>query len=142
MNKDKIKIFLIDDDALFLKMLEIEFHNNSDFTIETFTTGGLLLENLFQNPDVIILDYILNSINKNAMDGVETLDKIKAFNNEIPVIMLSSQEKNDVGIFCMHHNAFDYVVKNEKAFIRLQKIITSIFSNKKSEKELKWISDN
>lgn len=142
MNKDKIKIFLVDDDQLFLKMLEIEFHNNSDFIIETFTTGELLLENLSGNPDVIILDYILNSIDKNAMDGVETLDKIKAYNKEIPVIILSSQEKNDVGIFCMHHNAFEYVVKNNNTFFRLQKIINRIFNNKKTDKELKWVSDN
>jgi CheY-like chemotaxis protein len=99
--------------------MEIEFHNNTDFTIETFATGELLIENLFKNPDVIILDYSLDSINKDAMNGVETLDKIKAFNPEIPVVILSSQDKNDVGIFCKHHNAFDYVVKSEKTFIRL-----------------------
>jgi hypothetical protein len=38
----------------------------------------------------------------------------------------------------MHHHAFDYVVKSETAFMRLQKIITSIFSYKKMEKELNW----
>ena len=47
------------------------------------------------------------------MNGIETLDKIKAFNPEIPVIMLSSQDKIDVAIECMHHQAFDYVVKSE-----------------------------
>jgi DNA-binding NtrC family response regulator len=84
------------------------------------------------------LDYQLDGTDKNAMNGMETLDKIKAYNPDIPVIMLSAQDKIDVAIACMHHRAFDYVVKSETAFIRLQKIITVIFSYKKMEKELKW----
>ena len=140
-NENKIKLFLVDDDALFLKSLEIEFLQHADFTIETFATGELCLENLSHNPDVILLDYHLDGIDKNAMNGIEALDKIKTFNPDIPVVMLSSQDKIDVAINCMHHRAFDYVVKSETAFMRLQKIITAIFRYKKMEKELSWYMD-
>ena len=136
--KDRIKLFLVDDDVVFLKALEIEFLQHADFAIETFATGELCLENLSANPDVVILDYHLDGIDRDAMDGIETLDKIKTFNSDIPVVMLSSQDKIDVAINCMHHRAFDYVVKSETAFMRLQKIITTIFSYKKMEKELSW----
>lgn len=135
---EKIKIFLVDDDAFFLKCLEVEFLQHADFAIETFATGELCMENLSHHPDVIILDYHLDGIDKNAMNGMATLDKIKAFNPDIPVVMLSSQDKIDVAINCMHHRAFDYVVKSETAFVRLQKIITTIFRYKKMEKELSW----
>lgn len=134
----RIKIFLVDDDALYLKSLEIEFLQHADFAIETFATGELCLQNLVNNPDVIILDYNLDGIEKDAMNGLDTLDKIKATSPDIPVVMLSSQDNIDVAINCMHHRAFDYVVKSETAFMRLQKIITSIFSFKKIEKELNW----
>lgn len=137
-NGDKIKLFLVDDDALFLKSLEIEFLEHADFEIETFATGELCIENLSHNPDVVILDYLLNGITENAMNGIETLDIIKAFNPYIPVVMLSSQDKIEVAVNCMHHKAFDYVVKSETAFLRLQKIITLIFNYKKMEKELSW----
>ena len=137
-NENKIKLFLVDDDALFLKKLEIEFLQHADFEIETFATGELCLNNLTKNPDVVILDYHLDGIDKNAINGMETLDKIKASNPDIPVVMLSSQDKIDIAIDCMHHRAFDYVVKSETSFMRLQKIITSIFSYKKMEKELSW----
>ena len=73
--------------------------------------------------------------------GIEVLDKIKAFDNEIPVIMLSQQDKIEVAVDCMHHQAFDYVVKSETAFVRLRKIITTIFQYRKIEKELKWYMD-
>lgn len=135
---ERIKLFLVDDDAVFLKSLEIEFLQHADFEIETFATGEFCMKNLEHNPDVIILDYHLDGIDKNAMNGIQTLDKIKSFNQDIPVVMLSSQDKIDVAINCMHHRAFDYVVKSETAFVRLQKIITTIFRYKKMEKELKW----
>ena len=141
MNKDKIKIFLVDDDALFLKSLEIDFMEHADFTIETFATGEVCIDHLSQIPDVIVLDYFLDGIDKTAMNGIETLDKIKAFNPDIPVVMLSSQDKIEVAIDCMHHKAFDYVVKSETAFMRLQKIITTIFHYQKIEKELSWYMD-
>ena len=136
--ENKIKIFLVDDDAVFLKLLEIEFLQHADFAIETYATGELCMAGLLNEPDVIILDYYLDGIDKNAMNGIETLDKIKVYNPDIPVVMLSSQDKIDVAIECMHHRAFDYVVKSETAFMRLQKIITTIFRYRKMEKELCW----
>ncbi len=140
-DENKIKIFLVDDDALYLKSLEIEFLEHADFVIETYATGELCIANLSRNPDIIVLDYHLDGIDLNAMNGLATLDKIKSTNQDIPVIMLSSQDKIDVAIKCMHHRAFDYVVKSETAFMRLQKIITTIFSYKKMEKELSWYMD-
>jgi two-component system, OmpR family, response regulator len=135
---DKIRLFLVDDDALFLKALENEFLQNDDHIIETYTTGEQCLLNLSRNPDIIILDYHLDGIEKNAMNGIETLDKIKLFNPAIPVVMLSSQDKIEVAVSCLHHGAFDYVVKSETAFMRLQKFIATIFQYKKLENELKW----
>jgi two-component system, OmpR family, response regulator len=138
MNIESIKIFLVDDDIVFLKLLEIEFSQNETFMIKTFATGELCLANMHQQPDVIILDYHLDGIDKNAINGIQTLDKIKAINADIPVIMLSSQDRIDVAIDCMHHKAIDYVVKSETAFMHLQKIIKNIFTIKKMEKELNW----
>jgi two-component system OmpR family response regulator len=140
-NENKIKIFLVDDDALFLKSLEIQFLENGDFDIETFATGELCIKNLDSNPDIVILDFHLDGIDKTAMNGLETLDKIKKINPEIPVIILSSQDKIDVAISCMHHKAFDYVVKSETAFVRLQKAISTIFKYQKLEKQLSWYMD-
>jgi len=138
MDENKILLFLVDDDALFLKSLEIEFTDNTDSIIKTFPTGELCLKNISQNPDVIILDYHLNGIDKNAINGLETLDRIKTANQAIPVVMLSSQDKIDVAVNCMKHQAFDYIVKSETAFIRLQKTITTIFHYQKLEKALSW----
>jgi two-component system, OmpR family, response regulator len=137
-NEEKVKLFLVDDDALFLKLLEIEFLEQGGFDIETYSTGELCIAHLSNNPNIIILDYHLDGIDKTAMNGIQTLDKITAINPGIPVVMLSSQDKIDVAVNCMHHKAFDYVVKSETAFMRLQKVITNIYAYKKLQKELNW----
>lgn len=140
-NDNKIKLFLVDDDAVFLKTLEIQFLDHADFNIETFATGELCIANLSKKPDVVILDFHLNGIDKTAINGLQTLDEIKKIDADIPVVILSSQDKIDVAVQCIHHNAFDYVVKSETAFVRLQKIISSIFELKQMKKELNWYMD-
>jgi two-component system OmpR family response regulator len=137
-NEKKILLFLVDDDALFLKSLEIEFAQNTESVVKTFATGELCLEDISQDPDIIILDYHLNGVDKDAINGLETLDRIKTANPQIPVVMLSSQDNIEVAVNCMKHQAFDYIVKSETAFIRLQKAITTIFHYQKIEKALSW----
>jgi two-component system OmpR family response regulator len=139
--ESKIKLFLVDDDAVFLKLLEIQFLNHGDFEVVTFATGELCIERLNEKPDIIILDFHLDGIDETAINGIETLDAIKQFDSEIPVIMLSCQDKIEVAVECMHHKAADYVVKSETAFVRLQKIITSVFQFNKMKKELNWYMD-
>lgn len=135
--KNKKLIFCVDDDALFLKSVEIELQKDKSFKINTFSSGEKCLENLSAKPDIIILDYFLDGLNETAMNGLKTLDAIKEKDEDIPVIILSSQDSIEVAVNCLHHHAFDYVVKNETAFIRLKKNISSILLYKKMEAEIK-----
>ena len=134
----KIKVFLVDDDAVLLHLLKIEFAQHTDYQVESFPTGELCLAHLAEKPDIIVPDFHLDSIEKGAMNGLETLDKIKTADPKIPVIMLSSQDKIEVAVSCMHHGAFDYVVKSETAFMRIEKNIAAFFKFKKLEKQLNW----
>ena len=140
-DKKKIKLFLVDDDPLYLKMLEIELQQSEEFILENFETGEVCIANLHKRPDVIILDYFLDNFDKKAMNGIQVLDLIKSLNPEIPVIMLSAQDKIEVAVNCMHHKAFVYIVKSETAFVRLRKAISTIMHIRKTEKALNWYMD-
>jgi two-component system OmpR family response regulator len=140
-NGKQTLIFIVDDDALYLKALEIEFSQNNESEIRTFSTGELCLANISQNPDVIILDYYLNSIETDAINGLQTLDKIKTFNPQIPVIILSSQDNIEVAVNCMRHKALDYFVKSDTAYFRLEKAIVDLQHNQKVQKTLNWYMD-
>jgi DNA-binding NtrC family response regulator len=64
--------------------------------------------------------------------GLKPLDKIKEFDPDIPVVMLS--QDMDVAISCMHHKAFDYG-KSETSFLHF-KNITAYFHFERIERNL------
>ncbi len=140
-NPPKIKLYLVDDDAVFLKSLEIDFMSSLFFEIHCFSSGEDCLAAMDGQPDIVVLDYMLDGINPIAMNGIQTLDGIKKINKDIPVIMLSGQDKIDVAVNCMHHKAYDYVVKSETAFMRIERNIANILKNKKMETQLEWYMD-
>ena len=127
---NKIKIFLVDDDIVFLKLLEHALRQHANFDIETYASGEMCLAHLAHKPDIIVLDYHLDGIDKQAMNGINTLTKIKTTHADILVIMLSSQDNLDIALDCMSHKATDYVLKNNTAFLRLPLIINSFFNFK------------
>ena len=138
----KISIFLVDDDALYLTLLQTELSENQGYIIKTFANGELCLEKISEVPDIIVLDYHLNGIEKNALNGLDTLRKIKIINPDIPVIMLSSQDKIEVAVNCMKLKAVDYIVKSETAFARLNYSINNIMYYKKMENIVSWYMEN
>ncbi len=140
-NQSKFKIFLVDDDILYLKMLEIDFLKQANFEINSFSSGEACIENLSKKPDLIILDYHLDGTNKLALTGIQAIDQIKKINSTIPVVIFSGQDKIEVAIDCMHHKAYDYVVKSETAFIRLKQIINKIIEFNHMETQLVWYMD-
>ena len=123
--ENKLKIFLVDDDPLYLKSLEIDFIQAGNYDFEMFTTGELCIENLYKKPDIVVLDYHLDSINKQARNGIETLDVIKRFDPKIPVIILSSQDKIDVAVSCMHHMPLITWLKAKLLFCDCRKSCTT-----------------
>jgi two-component system OmpR family response regulator len=137
MKKEKkISVFLVDDDAIFLKVMETQFKERSSYEVKTFSTGDECLSSLYLKPDIIFLDYYLNPSNPKANTGLQVLDQIKAVDPNIHVVMLSSQDNVEVAINCMKHHAFDYIVKGESSFIRARKVISVLFYQNKLKEEL------
>jgi two-component system OmpR family response regulator len=126
----QITIFLVDDNALYLKNLELTFSSKPYYNVQTFATGELCLEQLHQKPDIIVLDYYLNSISKQAINGLETLIQIRALDQQVPVIMLSEETSAEVAANCMKHRANEFIIKGDISFARLREIITTIFIDK------------
>ena len=127
MNKQIIKtinIFIVDDNQLFASTLKVAIENmfdNLPIHVSTFETGEKCIEKLAENkPDLVILDYQLNSMSPSALDGLQVLDKIKLNNNTTNVIMLTSNDHIDIALKSFHSGASDYVVKTENQFIKIK----------------------
>ena len=122
-------IFLVDDDPMHTQMVKDHLTQKINANITTFSTGEDCIANLGLDPTLIVLDYNLNSIKKDALDGIEVLQKIKEQTPDVDVIMLSGQDKIEVAVDTMKYGAFDYVVKNESAFIRTENVVKNILNN-------------
>ena len=60
--QQEIRIFLVDDDLLFLKALEHSISGKlTSVKIQTFQTGEACLQQMKFKPQIVILDYYLNS---------------------------------------------------------------------------------
>lgn len=132
-NIKTITVFLVDDNALYLKNLERFFSSKPYYNLVSFSTGELCLEALSLNPDIVILDYHLDGIVKNSINGLETLIRIRSVNPHIPVVMLSGETDLEVVKKCMIHDASEFIIKSDICFARLREIITTIFIDKQSD---------
>ena len=121
-------IFLVDDDQKHLLLLKehLAKHLPYKLKLETIQSGEECLQKLNENPDLIILDYYFDGVSDDAPNGVEILRKIKQAKPNIPVVMMSHQDKLEVAVTCYDFGVKDYIIKNETAFARAQLVVRNI----------------
>lgn len=117
------KIFIVDDDQMLTEALSDYLTRNAAHQITCFATGEACLKHLHENPDIIILDYYLDTVQKDAANGIEVLKAIKQHHGNIHVIMLSSQEKYGIAMQTIQKGAEQYVIKDGDAFANIEKMI-------------------
>lgn len=125
-NKMVKKIFVVDDDEMMSTLLEDYLTTKTFHEIKLYSTGEECLKNLREQPDVVILDFNLNSENKNAANGMQILESIKKINKYIHVIMLSGQDAYGTALQTIRKGAEDYVIKDEDAFEKIVAIIDGL----------------
>lgn len=121
MSDKPFKIFVVEDDEWYNRLLVHNLSLNPDYEIESFTNGKECLNNLDKNPDVVTLDYRLPD-----MMGLEVLKKIKAENEEIQVILISEQDEIEVVVDLLKYGAYDYLVKSKDIRERLLNTVQNI----------------
>jgi DNA-binding NarL/FixJ family response regulator len=121
---NKPKVFIVDDEPLLSEMLtDYLLGHNPNLVIRSFLTGEACLKNLYEKPAIVVLDYHLNSRERDAANGLEILKEIKRKYKTTPVIMLSSQESYSKALQTITYGAIHYVIKGQEAFEKIQKLI-------------------
>ena len=106
-------IFFIDDDTVILNLMEFTFQKRHDYEVVCFRTGEECLENLDQNPRLIVLDHILAGAGENKLNGLDTLKEIRKVNTYIPVIILTGQGDDSLLSEFMENGANRYLTKDD-----------------------------
>lgn len=137
--KNQINIFIVEDNNVFTLALKADIEtvfSNKDIKIHTFETGETCMQR-FKNeqPQIVILDYNLNSKYPDAANGIHVLDWIKKENAETNVIMLTSEDHIAIALKAFKHGASDYVVKTETKFKKINYSLFNIFKMMEAKNE-------
>ena len=117
------KIFVVDDDTMLTEAIKDWLTRNIPHVVTVFNTGEECLKQLHEKPDVVVLDYHLNSVSKDAANGIEILRAIKKYDTSIHVIILSSQENYRIAAQTIQKGAEQYVIKDEDAFRKIASMV-------------------
>jgi len=106
MIPDKLKILVVDDDHKILYAFREVLKKDGHIYLEA-TNGEIALARVDdQSPDLVFMD-----INMPGMDGLSALEKIKAMNPGLPVIIITGEGTMDTAIQAIRYGAFQYLIK-------------------------------
>ena len=140
MKNHKKLIFIVDDDEIYSSLAANRL-SNTDTEIKIFNTGESMLKQISQNPELIVLDYNLNSTEINAMDGKAVMKVLMDRQAKIPIILLSGQKDIETAIDLLKLNASDYISKGDQDLDKLETSVKKILQMKEVQKEI-YINKN
>lgn len=124
MDKRKL-LFIVDDDS-FINMLVVRKFTSEGYEVEAFESGELCLRAIDRNPDLVILDYLFAGEQKEYANGLEIFNRIKELKPDMPVIMLSGQEKGEIVLELARKGMADYIIKDSNLLDNLHVAIQEI----------------
>lgn len=116
-NKDDL-IFMVEDNETYSLMFDYLLTKYTNCNVKRFTSGEECIEHLKMNPQLVVLDYFLPQMN-----GLELLKKIKEYNPEIAVVVLTQQNDENVAKQLIDAGVDKYFHKGEDSFEKVCKAI-------------------
>ena len=87
-------IFFVDDEPMFINLMEYTFKCRSGYTVQTFNSGTECLNSIHLNPDLVVVDFFLNT--DDSMTGMDLVKKIKEIYPSTYLIFLSGNDDIEV----------------------------------------------
>lgn len=125
------RIFVVEDDPVYQRFIKYVVELDSEHEVHVFSTGKECLANLSLQPHIITLDYSLPD-----MTGEEVLKKVKQYNSEIGVIILSGQQDIVTAVKLLRQGAFDYITKDTETKERLHNSLQHIKNQVRLKREV------
>ncbi len=138
MSQHKKLVYIVDDDPLQVQLMSDYLKEKFPFDVRGFSTGEEAVNNLPNHPDIVILDYYLNSVKADARNGSEILQFIKKEFPNIQVIMVSGQDSIEVAVDTMRFGAKDYIIKGKSQLHRLDHTIEKVLAAERMRRKLNY----
>ncbi len=121
MTERPLKIFVVEDNEWYNKLLVYTLSLNPDYEVKSFFNAGDFLNCIGESPDIVTLDYRLPDLS-----GLEVLKRIRQENGEIQVILISEQEDIELVVTLLKLGAYDYITKSDDIKERLLNTIQNL----------------
>jgi response regulator RpfG family c-di-GMP phosphodiesterase len=132
MSDNKFTIFVVEDSDIQRSMMADHLAKYKNVEVVTYSGGDYCLKDLIfekvQPPELILMDYFLDSNTVNAKDGLETLAKLKEIAPYTNVIMFTSVENKRIMELAKQKGAMDYIFKGQDSYEKLDEILAREFS--------------
>jgi DNA-binding NtrC family response regulator len=131
MTERPVKIFVVEDNEWYNKLLVYTLSLNPDYEIRSFFNARDFLNCLSESPDIVTLDYRLPDLS-----GLDVLKRIRQENDDIQVILISEQEDIDLVVTLLKMGAYDYITKSNDIKERLLNTIQNLTKDISLKKEI------
>lgn len=115
-------IFVVEDDILYLNLINKELEKMGYQKVTSFATGKEAMQGLDKKPDIALLDYFLEK----DFTGMDILKKLRSRFPDTQVIFLTASDDVNIAVDTMRNGAYDYIVKGDTAFIRIRHLLKKI----------------
>lgn len=126
-----VRIFVVEDNEWYNKLLVYTLSLNPDYEVKSFFNARDFLDHPGEWPDIVTLDYRLPDLS-----GLEVLKRIRHENNEVQVILISEQEDIDLVVTLLKMGAYDYITKSEDIKERLLNTVQNLARDLSLKKEI------
>lgn len=123
--KEKL-VFVVDDDKLVAGLVTMRLSEDG-YRVRAFSYGEDCIDSLNESPDAVILDFYFFRDGYSPMNGLEIFEAITRKKPDLPVIMLSAQEKGEVVLELARKGIADYVIKDNNLIDNLKVALKGIF---------------
>jgi len=106
MPERKSRVLVVDDEEEIRKILS-RILEKEGFEIITASDGEQAMQKIcFDTPDAVLLDVRMTGLN-----GMEVLKKIKAIDDNLPVVLVTAYAETHQAVEAMKEGAYDYLAK-------------------------------
>jgi len=135
--KNKVYVYFIDYDELYIEELLLGLINPSKYIISTFNSSSDFFSNYnekahkFNSIHIVFLSSNIELDKKeNQIDVNKIVRKIKKMNSNIEIILYSENDDINKVSEAFYNGVYSFIKKNENIFLRIENNIISIISEK------------
>lgn len=123
-------VYVIEDNPVELDMIIDFLGKYPNLSVKGFFNGDACIKDVVVSkvfPDLILIDYFLDSNLAASKDGLEILAKLKEISPNSEIIMFTSVDNGRIVDLARKKGALSYIVKGESGYEKLDTVLKKNF---------------